>query len=256
MHALSYLYRIIRDKIILIIYFIIERLCLLLAGTSCGIIILFLLRGQFNWTDYRLVAALCAYPIFEFTAIRLTFLRQKTFRGLKERCNSSKYSSTEKKYSSSPNSLYRKLHLYVFDYDTEKYVKYAHVSYSLLLAIIFSSLHISFFLLLVSISSFVVAVYTLARQPMFALNRNEYTTVVLEFYSLFKGVPKLLPSMCLFFILLLGLGVSSLVSSMLNIEPPSWFISLFALLIFRQIFASLRILFLRTNAKAPQEEDP
>lgn len=254
MHT-RYLYQIVWDKIVLVIYFIAERLCLLLTGISCGIIILFLLRGQFNWTDYRLVAALCAYPFFEFIAIRLTFLRHQAFKRLKQRCNSSEYSSSKKKYSNSPNSLYRKFNLYIFDYDIEKYMKNAHIAYSLLLAILFSSLHVSFFLLLVSLLSFAFTIYALSRYSMFALNRNEFHTIFFDFYSLLKGVPKLLPSLSLFFILLLGLGISSLVSSILNTEPPSWFVSLFALLIFRQIFASLRILFLRSNAKEFREED-
>lgn len=252
--TLGYLYRIVFDKILLICYFIAERVSLLFAGLSCGIVILYVLRGQINWSDYRLIAALVSYPLFEFVAVRLTNLRQEKFKDLTKRCRCDKYFSAQKRYLEQSDSLYRKLYLHVLDFDIKKYSEYSHVSYSIILAILFSCLHLSFFILLVSLLFFLLMLYIFAKHSIFNLDRNKYKTSAVEFYSLFKGVPKLLPSLCLFFILLLGLGISSLVSSTLDLKPPSWFVSLFALFVFRQIFASLRILFLRTNTTSNQDD--
>lgn len=251
--AFGYIYRIVFDKALLIFCFIAERVSLLFAGLSCGIVILYVLRGQINWSDYRLIGALFAYPFFEFIAVRLTAVRQEKFKELAKRCRSDKYFRAQKRYLEKPDSLYSKLYLHVLDYDIDKYLVYSHVSFSVILAILFSCLHLSFFILLVSLLLLLFALYVFAKYFVLILDRNKYKNSATEFYALFKGVPKLLPSLCLFFILFLGLGISSLISSILHIKPPSWFVALFALFVFRQIFASLRILFLRTKNTLSQD---
>ena len=129
----------------------------------------------------------------------------------------------------------------VLDYDLDEYVKYSHVVYSVILATLFSCLHISFFLLLVFLALLVSIIYLFLRCSYYALYRNKFGFVLVDSYAIFKGFPKLLPSLTLFSFLLLGLIVSSLITSIFDVDPSSWFIALFALMIFRQMFASLEL---------------